>query len=181
LCIYIYIYYLRGCPSQLARTTTNFTAHWTPCKPNEHIRYRESDRYAHKNSNLEATREDKPLLSQANTLSASYCIYLVTSNKFKWCTVHLLKSFFFLQSADPLQSFHNNWVHVLLIPNSSKLLFTNVPKTQKRKNQTEILLHLHNCFFLNRSSLWYYCNNLLKQCKALKTWISWSDIKFSCL
>jgi hypothetical protein len=26
---------------------------------------------------------------------------------------------------------------------------------------------------LNRSSLCYYCNNLLKQCKALKTWVSY--------
>jgi hypothetical protein len=40
------------------------------------------------------------------------------------------------------------------------------------------LLHLHYCFFWNRYSLCYYCNNLLKQCKALKTWVSWSDIKF---
>jgi len=105
-------------------------------------------------------------------VSESYFTLHVTFNKFKWCTVHLLKSFFFLQS------FHNNWVHVLLIPNSSKLLLTNVPKTQKRKNQTQILLHLHYCFFWNRYSLCYYCNNLLKQCKALKTWVSWSDIKF---
>jgi len=96
LYIYIFFFYLRGCPSQLARTTTNSTTHWTPCKLNEHIRHRKNDRHTHKNSNPEATREDKPLVSQANTLSASYCIYLVTSNKFKWYTVHLLKSFFFL-------------------------------------------------------------------------------------
>jgi hypothetical protein len=106
-------------------------------------------------------------------VSESYFTLHVTFNKFKWCTVHLLKSFFFLQSEDPLQSFHNNWVHVLLIPNSSKLLFTNVPKTQKRKNRTEILLQLLVVFFLNRSSLCCYCNNLLKQCKALKTRVSY--------
>ena len=43
-----------------------------------------------------------------------------------------------------MQSFHNN---------SSKLLLTIVLKTQKRKNQTEILLPLHYCFLQNRSSL----------------------------
>jgi hypothetical protein len=31
--------------------------------------------------------------------------------------------------------------------------WVTVPKTQKRKNQTEILLQLHYSFFLNRSSL----------------------------
>jgi hypothetical protein len=40
-----------------------------------------------------------------------------------------------------------------MLSNSSKLLLTIVLKTQKRKNQTEILLPLHYCFLLNRSSL----------------------------
>ena len=63
---YYYYYYfffdLRGCPGQLARTTTNPTAHWTPCKPNEHIRHRGDDRRAHENSNPGTTGGDKPLL-----------------------------------------------------------------------------------------------------------------------
>jgi len=54
-----YFFYLRGCPGQLARTTTNPTAHWIPCKPNEHVRHREDDKRAHKNSNREAMERDK--------------------------------------------------------------------------------------------------------------------------
>jgi hypothetical protein len=58
----IFFFYLRGCPGQLARTTTNPTAHWTPCKPSGHVRHSGDDRRAHENSNPGAAGEDKPLL-----------------------------------------------------------------------------------------------------------------------
>jgi hypothetical protein len=45
---------------QLARTTTNPTAHWTSCKPSEHIKYHGSDRHAHENSNPEQWEEPRP-------------------------------------------------------------------------------------------------------------------------
>ena len=56
-----FFYYLRECAGQLARTTTNPTIHWTPCKPNRHVKHRGGDRHAHKDSNLGAAGEDKPL------------------------------------------------------------------------------------------------------------------------
>jgi hypothetical protein len=52
---------LRGCPGQLARTTTNLTAHWTPCKPSGYVRHRGGDRRAHEDSNPGAVEGDKPL------------------------------------------------------------------------------------------------------------------------
>jgi hypothetical protein len=36
---YLFIY-LCGYPGQLARTTTNLMAHYTSCKPNEHVKHR---------------------------------------------------------------------------------------------------------------------------------------------
>jgi len=58
---YIFFFDLRGCPGQLARTTTNPTAHWTPCKPSEHVRHRGGDRCAHEDSNPGVVEGDKPL------------------------------------------------------------------------------------------------------------------------
>jgi hypothetical protein len=52
---------LRGCPGQLARTMTNPTTHWTPCKPSGHVRHRGDDRRAHEDSNPGAAGGDKPL------------------------------------------------------------------------------------------------------------------------
>jgi len=49
--------------------------------------------------------------------------------------------------------------------------------TKKKKIKQRFCFNSIIVFFWNRSSLCYYCNNLLKQCKALKTWVSWSDIK----
>jgi hypothetical protein len=53
--------YLRGCLGQLARTTTNPMAHWTSCKPNEHVRHRGGDRRAQWGSNPGAEEGNKPL------------------------------------------------------------------------------------------------------------------------
>ena len=60
--IFFLFFDLRGCLGQLARTTTNPTTHWTPCKPSEHVRHRRGDRHAHEDSNPEAAGGDKPLL-----------------------------------------------------------------------------------------------------------------------
>jgi len=62
---YFFFYFffdLRGCPGQLARTTTNPMAHWTPCKPSGHVRHRGGDRHAHEDSNPGAAGGDKLLL-----------------------------------------------------------------------------------------------------------------------
>jgi hypothetical protein len=59
---FFFFFDLRGCPGQLARTTTNLTAHWTPCKLSGHVRHRGGDRHAHENSNPGAAGGDKPLL-----------------------------------------------------------------------------------------------------------------------
>jgi hypothetical protein len=58
---FFFFFDLCGCLDQLARTTTNPTAHWTPCKPSRHVRHREDDRRTHENSNPETAEEDKPL------------------------------------------------------------------------------------------------------------------------
>jgi len=59
---YLFLFiYLRGCPGQLARTTTNPTAHWIPCKPSGHVRHRGGDRRAHEGSNPGGAEGDKPL------------------------------------------------------------------------------------------------------------------------
>ena len=39
------------CPGQLTRTTTNPRAHWTSCKPSEHVRHRGGDRRTQRESN----------------------------------------------------------------------------------------------------------------------------------
>ena len=58
---FFFFFYLRGCPDQLARTTTNPTAHWTPYKPSEHVKYRGGNMRTHESSNPGAVEGDKPL------------------------------------------------------------------------------------------------------------------------
>jgi len=58
---FFFFFNLRGCSDQLARTTTNPTVHWIPCKPSGHVRHRGDDRHAHENSNPGAAGKDKPL------------------------------------------------------------------------------------------------------------------------
>jgi hypothetical protein len=65
---FFFFFYLRGCPGQLARTTTNPTAHWTPCKPSGHVRHHGGDRRAHEDSNPGAAGGDKPLLPPGQDL-----------------------------------------------------------------------------------------------------------------
>ena len=61
-CLFIYLFiYLRRCPGQLARITTNLTAHWTLCKPSGHIKHRGDDRHAHEDSNSRAAEWNKLL------------------------------------------------------------------------------------------------------------------------
>jgi len=50
-----------GCPGQLTRTTTNSRAHWTSCKPSEHVRHRGNDKCAQWNLNPDAEKGNKPL------------------------------------------------------------------------------------------------------------------------
>ena len=59
--VWIFFFNLCRYPGQLARTTTNFTAHWTPCKPSGHVKHRECDRRAHEDSNSWAAKGDKLL------------------------------------------------------------------------------------------------------------------------
>jgi hypothetical protein len=73
----IYFFYLRGCSGQFARTTTNLTAHWTPCKPNKYVRYRGSDRYSHKSLNPGAAEGDKPLPLPGQDPQCSFAYSLV--------------------------------------------------------------------------------------------------------
>ena len=56
-----YYYYLRGCPGQLAHTTTSLTAHWTSCKPSEHVRHHGGNRHAQGGSNPDAEEGNKSL------------------------------------------------------------------------------------------------------------------------
>jgi hypothetical protein len=58
---YFFFFFLRGCPGQFARTTTNLTTHWISCKPSEHVRHRRSDRHAQWGSNPGAEEGNKPL------------------------------------------------------------------------------------------------------------------------
>jgi hypothetical protein len=76
--IFFFFFFLRGCPGQLARTTTNPTAHWTPCKPNGHVRHRGSDRRAHENSNPGAAGGDKPLLPPGQDPQCVWVIFLIS-------------------------------------------------------------------------------------------------------
>jgi hypothetical protein len=62
---FFFFFDLRGCPGQLARTTTNLTAHWTPCKPSKHVRHRGGDRRAHEDSNQERQEETSPSYRRA--------------------------------------------------------------------------------------------------------------------
>jgi len=50
-----------GCPGQLTCITTNPRIHWTPCKINRQVRYREGDMRAQKKSNLDAEKKNKSL------------------------------------------------------------------------------------------------------------------------
>jgi hypothetical protein len=58
---FVFFFYLHGCPGQLARTMTNPTAHWTSCKPSEHVRHRGDDRRAQGDSNPGAEEGNKSL------------------------------------------------------------------------------------------------------------------------
>lgn len=49
-----------GCPGQLARMTTDLTAHWTSCKSSEHVRHHKDDRRAQENSNPDAKKGTSP-------------------------------------------------------------------------------------------------------------------------
>jgi len=53
-CCQLFFFFLiiRGCSSQLTRTTTNPQTHWTPCKPSRQVRHRGDDRRAHWDLNL---------------------------------------------------------------------------------------------------------------------------------
>jgi hypothetical protein len=59
--ILFFYYYLRGCPGQLAHTTTSLTAHWTSCKPSEHVRHHGGNRHAQGGSNPGAEEGNKSL------------------------------------------------------------------------------------------------------------------------
>ena len=91
----IFFFDLRGCPGQLARTTTNPTAHWTPCKPNEHVRHREVDRRAHEDLNPGAAGGDKPLLPPGQDPQC-YLIDLID------CVSWALKKWFYLFNYDSI-------------------------------------------------------------------------------
>jgi hypothetical protein len=73
--IYIF-FYLRGCPGQLARTTTNPTAHWTSCKPSEHVRYRGDDKHAQRSSKPVAEKGNNSLPPLGQDLKCYNVIYL---------------------------------------------------------------------------------------------------------
>jgi len=77
--IIIFFFDLRGCPGQLAHTTTNPMAHWTPCKPSGHVRHRGGDRRAHEDSNPGAAGEDKPLLPPGQD---PQCIIIIIINPY---------------------------------------------------------------------------------------------------
>jgi hypothetical protein len=81
---------------QLARTTTNLTAHWTPCKPSRHVKHREDDRHAHEDSNPETAKEISPSHRQPKTLSAfcsCSCFYTYWPSKWHVKTPSRLMEF----------------------------------------------------------------------------------------
>jgi hypothetical protein len=84
----LFFFDLRGCSGQFARTTTNFTAHWTPCKPSGHVRHRGGDRRAHEGSNLGAVEGDKPLPPPGQDPQCFFCNFA--------CVIYGFFFFFFM-------------------------------------------------------------------------------------
>jgi len=57
----IFFFFNLGCPGQLTRTTINSCAHWTSCKPSEHVRHCGGDRRAQWDFNPGAEERNKSL------------------------------------------------------------------------------------------------------------------------
>jgi hypothetical protein len=95
-CSFFSFFYLCGCLGQLARTTTNLTAHWTPCKPSRHVRHHEDNRHAHEDSNPGTAKEISPSHRQPKTLSAfcsCSCFYTYWPSKWHVKTPSRLMEF----------------------------------------------------------------------------------------
>jgi hypothetical protein len=65
---YFFIYLFMWVFGQLARTTTNLTAHWT--KLSGYVKHHGDDRRAHERSNPEQRKETSPFHHRAKTLNA---------------------------------------------------------------------------------------------------------------
>jgi len=80
----IFFFFNSGCPAQLTRTTTNFQAHWTFCKPSEHVRYRGGDRRAQWSLNPGAEEGNKSLQPLGHNLKCTLRAYLISGVETVW-------------------------------------------------------------------------------------------------
>jgi hypothetical protein len=127
LCFFFLLFFfdLCGCPGQLARTTTNLTVHWTPCKPSGHVRHHEGDKYAHESSNSGAAEGDKPLSPPGQDPQCFFSYYYYYYNvpaclgapRWKPCSLHInwtVKWVSYNTNIQPPRKDLNDWIALML-------------------------------------------------------------------